>query len=293
MSEAYDPTAPEGDARAGSQYLSKRDLRIVIAGFLLLTIILWPIYLHLRRDAWKTECAHNMRSIANAMTQYAEQNDGRLPPLVQRQGRMVLLEDGYPVTWATVISPYLSPRNNMMCPAAAPEERMAVRTLRTPPVKRGIDPPRGTEYLTYGMYAPYSSLLLGVIANPGTTILIAETANRGARDTFNPIPYETTEGEDSAFDAFGIGFDNDNFVPNAETQYVTRLAFYGTRDAVFAEDAAGRHDFLIDGRRRSGVHGITAAGTLARLLPPQAQVQQGPFGPTGRWETPAQSEFQR
>jgi hypothetical protein len=233
--DQYDPDSPEGSRSLGTQYLGKKDL-LWIGGILaVLTIFLIPVYQHLKSDAEKSTCRNNLRSIGAAIQIYASGNDDRFPPIyVQGENESPYLEKGYPIVWATTVAPFLNVKASFRCPSAQNEEV----TLVTNHPERGDKPLE----LTYGMYVGLSSAAVGDVSDPDQTILVTETANEGAVNTFNPKPFTLLDGTRVPFSGFMVGWNNSNSQFDDQTQSVTRLAIYGTGDGDFDNPKASfRH----------------------------------------------------
>jgi len=122
---------------------------------------------------------------------------------------------------------------------------------------------------TYGMYVPYGGILTSLVESPDEVVLIAETSNRGAKDTFNPKPY----GENLP-DGFTIGWSNSNGTPDKSTTSVTRLAFPGSANG---PTKIGRHG--------SFLQALTASGRLISLVPDDATFNTG-GGINPHWKLP-------
>jgi hypothetical protein len=270
---AYDPSAPEGSEPSRSQYVSKKDVRIVLVGVILLAIAAYPIYKMLERNAQRSVCATNLGAIAKAISQYAEVHDERFPPIMRTGPNLEpdLGTSGYPYTWASDISEIMSPRSSFKCPAAQNEE---ITTIE------------GREKIiqsSYGMYAPYGGYLRTLVPNPDQTVLIAETTNFGALATYDPTPFKTIDGQTVKFDGFVIGWNNTNNDPDDKSDKVTRLAFPETSGGVFRKDGPMRHD--------GGIHALNCSGAmLGHLLKPTDAIVPIRRGlPGGIWEAPPAS----
>jgi hypothetical protein len=267
--QAYDPNAVDGDSYRGTNYVTKKDFRIIIAGVLVLTVMLIPIYKVLEGNSQKARCAQNMAAIANGLGQYAALHDDRFPPLMRTAGDAPDLGDkGLPFTWASDVQEFMNTRASFLCPTAQPNE-----VVNTESLKGEILP------VTYGMYAPYSGYLRSMIDDPDMTVIVAETSNYGANDTYNPLPFKDAQGRNIPFDGFAIGLNDQNFYGTENSKYVTRLAFPGSAGGKFEEKGQTRHD--------GGIHAITATGSASPLLKPNDAVVSKQFGlPGGIWRVP-------
>lgn len=269
--EAFDATAPEGEAGGRNAYISKRDLKILGLVLLVLAAFLYPVYRYLQKESHKSRCKNNLGAISKALGMYRTEHDDRFPPAYRAA------EDGLPMvnasrlayTWIDDLHQYMPPRVSFTCPAAQPSELAYVEH----PTRAGMR--LGTSY---GLYTPYSSFLHSIIENPDQQLVVAETTNGGARGSFDPLPLKSSDGLDMPYDGFVIGWDNGNAQPNAKTRAVTRLAFYGVSDGKFEEHGEGRHD--------GGCFALSAAGGLIHLPPTAAQVQIVDDLPAGQWAVP-------
>jgi len=271
MSEggAYDPTLPEGEIPRGSQYVSKRDFRVILIALAVLAVFLWPIYSILERRSQRALCAQNLKSIQEAVFLYAASKDDRLPPImVEALPNVPELEatGGVPYTWASDIQPLMNTRAKLTCPAATPEE------------VGQISVEGGQQGITYGMYMPYGGYPLTSIESRSSTVILAETSNRGARDTFDPFPLLDRNGNPSPSDSFAIGWSNTNDYPDQQSTHVTRLAFPDTKSGAFKKDGPSRHD--------EGIHAINAEGARLILKPEQAFTRPRLELPQGLWSVP-------
>lgn len=264
--QAYEPDEPEGPSR--SAYMSKNDLKWILIILAVLAVIFIPVYQQMKRQANQARCAQNVNAMFTAVTLYMESNDQRFPPIFdQLPNGSPSLHNGKPFTWASLVQPLMTARANMRCPSATPDE--------VAHVVHSEKPGESIE-LTYGMYLPLSGAYSAVLENPADTVLLAETSNHGARNTFNPKPFLDLEGRTIPVDGFAIGFDNSNFEPDGVTRSVTRLAFYNTSEGDFrSEEVIARHNEFI--------HVLYANGTLGSLSPNEAYVRHLRPYLTGIW----------
>lgn len=221
----FDPV----DETPRSSHVSGKDLRVVGIALAVFVVISAPMYMSCKRQSEKHLCKQNMRSIGAAMNLYAEANNGMYSPVYAEVGNGKPLTDakGRVFTWVSLISEYMGDRASFRCLSASPQENV-INQHRTEADKDLVS--------SYGMFALRSTQATFAFRNPSTSVLIAETCNRG-KNAYNPIPLAP-----DAQDGFLIGFDNDNFAFNKATKYATRLAFSGTEDGKFAADAKPRHD---------------------------------------------------
>ncbi|MCW5939462.1 MAG: hypothetical protein KF884_01970 [Fimbriimonadaceae bacterium] len=247
---------PDHRPRASS-YVSRKDIKWIVLILGVLTVILAPLYMDYRLQGEKAFCTQNMRAIGNAMTQYSIVNNDRFPPAYNRTAaRTPALVSGLPVTWSTQIEPYMTARQNFVCPTCKPEAKSRAVS---------ITPGKGQHDCTYGMYRALSSAARNLIANPSQIVIVAETSNLGAEGVFNPLPFSNDPKADP-YDGFLIGWDDSNDEFSTATRSVTRLAFAHTENGDFSSDRVRpRHDDII--------HAVTAEGSLRSLRPSDALVK--------------------
>lgn len=248
--DTYADDEPGGRKSSKSQYTSKKEMLIIIAILIVLGIASTPLYRNFRDQADKTACGTNMKSIQQAMMQYAVVNDDQLPPIYhvgENDAPYLSGPDNKPYVWASLIQPYISQRASFECPAAEDDEKMP--TL-------GGGGLNGDDFLlTYGMYLPMSAKPYMSLSRPQGTVLLAETSNFGAQGSYNPTPFYDIDGDVVPYDAFLIGYNDSNFGYSDETEWVTRLAFrnasngYGSL-GVEPRHKAGIYVFFIDGHRQ-------------------------------------------
>jgi hypothetical protein len=259
MAEAYD--ASEVDERPRSTHLSRKDVRVmmIVVGVLILLMI--PIYSVFKAGRDKYLCKTNLGQMFKAMGIYLEQNNERYPPafVVGENGEPNLF-DGSPYTWMSLIHDGMGERYSFACPAAG--EKEGISNLNPSAEKA---PFRSH----YGLYMPWSTYNSTLIVNESTSILVAETANGGAEETFNPNPFS------NGVDGMVIGWNDGNFEPTRETEYVTRLAFPRSKGGKFVKEGAGRHG--------KGIHVLFASGQLGFMNPTSAEVHRLGSEITGNW----------
>ena len=258
-SNAYDPDAPEGAKPRGSDYISIKDVRWIALIVIVLAVLGYPIYDHMRLDSQKTICRRNLGAISKAISSYAEIFDGRYPPLyAEGDNQSPYLENGKPVTWASVVSPYM-PKSygSFTCPSGTTDEGTPIDVQK--------DGATIAVLLSYGMYVPLATRPVQEVARPEGTILVAETSNHGARDTYSPVDFQNSKSQVVPFNGFLIGWNNSNFEWNAESKRVTHLAFYDTGNGVF-DDAKTK------GRHGDFIYSLFADGHYGHLTPSMTAV---------------------
>ncbi len=271
MSEntAYDPTAPEGESSPGSQYMTRKDAKWIVIAAVGITVAMIPVYLSMREKAYRATCVKNMNGIMEALVLYSTQHDDRFPPLFNDNGagEPDTSLGGYPYTWVSDVYSLKSDRVDFVCPSASPDE-YAYSANPT-----GGDPIPST----YGFYAPYASYSTQMVDHPETVVILAETSNHGANDTFDPLPYQSTK-----YDGFAITWNNDNKWPDQDTRQVTRLAFPGSKDGSSSK-AGARHGQVINA--------ITASRMKIFLSPGDLMTDYNPakYSLSGYWQEPVKS----
>jgi hypothetical protein len=264
--QTFDPNAPEGEDRAGSAYISRKDIKVIAIGLVALGIICTPIYLSMLENSKKARCTQNMKAIMDALNLYASEHDSRYPPLARTEGIESLVpavdNRGLVYTWASDVAPYFNQRASFKCPSATDEEAVKVDDPRDP---------KSRILLTYGMYAPYGAYPTALIENPDTAIIIGETSNQGSNESYNPMPLSGEDGTPRP-DGFVIGWDNSN------DKFVTRLALPKTKKGVFEELGLTRHP--------KGIHVLTATGEKLTVTPNSAAMKlSGSPNPFWRYPT--------
>ncbi|CAN5655664.1 hypothetical protein BH11ARM2_BH11ARM2_30110 [soil metagenome] len=271
MNDAFDPQATEDEASSKSQYLNLKDVRTLGIVMVVLVILLIPIYNMGRRNSEKARCTQNFKSMFDAINLYAKDHDDGLPPLyVIGEGGVPMVDGkGHPYTWVSDAAAYMNQRANFECPSAQPGEAVVVQSpTGGPPIVS-----------TYGMYTPYGGVKTFNIDSVDTTVLLSETSNEKANDTFDPKSFRN--------DGIAIGWDDDNFQSTLSSATVTRLAFHGSGSGNF-KDAIGRHDGRDEAGPYTGVHALTASGELIVLRPSNAKIQKRPDKlPGGLWNVPS------
>lgn len=269
MSEntAFDPNAPEGAGEAGSQYLSRKDVKWIGGTVIVLGIMMIPIYITLKEKAYKSTCVKNLNATMEALSVYAAQHDDRFPPLHdQGSDGPSVDQNGLPYTWISDINSLKSDRASFVCQTAADDE-----------ASMSVDPATGEAIpSTFGFYAPYSTYSVNMVDNPDTVVILAETSNGGSQGSYDPKPYGTTK-----WDGYGICWDNSNDWPDEETSAVTRLALRGSSGGTKDIDKAmGRHSGTI--------HAITASRLLINMKPGAmiTDYNRAKFTLAGAWQEP-------
>ena len=258
-SDAYDPGAPEGEVSGRGQYKTPRQLRQMLIGFVVIFLLLIPIYRFLLGRSQSSICTQNIKAIMQAMNIYAQNNDERFPPVARTESYFTTIPSldstGHVYTWASDLQPYMNARASFRCPAADDKELVATEDNSTN---------KKTIPLSYGMYAPYGGFLVSEVENPDQTVIISETSNEGSGRSYDPMPFHSSAGAPLP-DGFAIGWNDSNEEPSSKTLDVTRLAFQGTQGGTFKKGGDARHGTTI--------HGLTASGQEIDIAQQMARFQ--------------------
>lgn len=262
-----------------SRYVSKKDIKWLTVGLVVLLIMLFPIYSVYRNYKDQTVCAYNMNAIYQAISNYAESHDDRFPPVAEEAnshaGTPYVPDNGLLHTWVTLAFSS-DPRPSIFkCPASEPAETYPSegdqpRTGATPAKIVKVDS-------SYGMYRGYSAAMRSGIEHSSEVVLFSETSNFGAESSYDPQPF-LDHGHSVPYDGFSIGWDTGNIEPDLTTKKVTRLAFRKTSTGDLGK-AYGRHGKFI--------HAINADGGLMLLSPDSMIVHMHGQEPQVPWTVPA------
>ena len=263
-SNSFDAAAPEGDVSGGGQYVTKRDLRVMIGGSILLLLLLYPIYRLMKANSEKTICGTNLGQIYKAVSMYSLDHDDRFPPIyaTNEDNQPYIDKSGVPYTWISDVSQQMSARASFVCPSSDPLEQTVQQSKDS-----GV-----FIHSSYGMYTPYGGVARFDVENPDSTVLIVETSNHGSKGSFDPEPLK------GQYDGFSAAWSNSNFTPSSKSESISRLAFRNTANGKFGEDGSSRHP--------SGIHMVTIAGEKLLRTPPAALVQIRDGWPSGLWTVP-------
>lgn len=267
----FDPDAAD-DRPARSTHITPREVKILGAVLILFAILAWPIYIALKEDSEKYQCGRNFGDMFKATGLYMADWSDRYPPAYatapgEREAPL-LDASNRPFTWGSLIQRYARRPDTLLCPSAAREEAV-----------RAQDPSTSARDLvmTYGLYVGVAGQPQAILKNPSTTVVISETADRGAGETFDPSPLRGVDGN-PAPDGFLIGYSNGNLEPDDSTFAVTRLAYRRSKSGRFTADLPARH--------RQVNHYLFADGSIALLNAEAARVKMLGADLTGYWERP-------
>jgi len=91
------------------------ELLVVIAIIAILAAILFPVFARAREKARASSCLNNLKQIATAFMQYAQDYDGLIAP-----SQLIGPIAGTTYSWPTVIMPYLKNGQIFVCPSGEP-----------------------------------------------------------------------------------------------------------------------------------------------------------------------------
>ena len=128
------------------------ELLVVIAIIAILAAILFPVFSRAREKARQASCLSNVRQIASAISQYAQDYDERFPPRYYRLNPNV---SGGP-TVGDLTQPYVRNTQIFTCPSAT---RLGV--------------------YTYGYYGALNWRSLAEVGSPSETVILGDTAQVG------------------------------------------------------------------------------------------------------------------
>lgn len=80
------------------------ELLIVVAVVVLLAGLLFPVFARAKDKACQTCCIHNLKQMALGMLMYSDDNDARLPPVLEHDTDSGPL---FPMTWMARLQPYV------------------------------------------------------------------------------------------------------------------------------------------------------------------------------------------
>lgn len=219
----------------------------------------------LKQNADRTVCKRNLNAINKALQVYMVDNNDRFPPAFAEAAPGVpLLVQGHPFTWMSLIYDALPERASFLCPTVPRE----LATINAAPSAEGV-----AFASSYGMYAPRAGNTSQFVANDDA-ILVSETMPAGLSDTANPVPLKDSDGNPIRDDGFLIGWNTSNESPEG-AQYVTRLAFSGSK--------GGKLDSGLSGRHGQDIYALTVGGQLVLLKSPEAEIQRLGSELVGRW----------
>ncbi|MCC6403075.1 MAG: hypothetical protein IT207_03615 [Fimbriimonadaceae bacterium] len=245
-----------------SRYTSRKDVIAILVILAVLAAVALPAYQGMVREGQKVENKENLRAIWNAISTYSQDNNDRLPPTYYELGDGVAAHvDGLPVAWPTLVASGLGPRASFMSRAA--QESEVARVVPATKSEKGLA-------VTYGMYRGLSCVPTTYIPSENESILLTDSANRGARGSFDPSPLLDEEGKPADHDGFVLGWDDSNREYTPETKRVTRLAVF-------------REGGKVVTRFGKSLYGVTAAGQLVELAPGDDEVDFLYPTLTGAW----------
>lgn len=140
-----------------------------VVAFLLIACLYWSAGNH-RNVQRRSSCQSNLKQIALAVAQYAQDFEGRFPPKVVGNTRVVgwSLSDysGLPVGWADALQPQLRTESRYLCPEAPPRPMPTLRHSQ----RRA----RQSGYTDYWLNANLSGVTKKAVVAPTATLLVGE-----------------------------------------------------------------------------------------------------------------------
>jgi prepilin-type processing-associated H-X9-DG protein len=244
--------------RAG---LTRLEKLAIGAALLAVLVVLIPLYQQLVDIKRTADCLSNLKEIATALNLYQMDYNSTLPVAyyARADGTPQLDEQGRPLTWVLGISGYAHKdlARILRCPA----DPLGGSTVITHP----RDPQRVLR-LSYGFYAPLSGRKVSDLAQPGQTVLIADSVAGGQLGAIDPMPL--ADGNDG----FLLSFDDRLFAPTAQSRFIARLAVWRIRES----------DEWKEGNLRAfhskGVNVLHADGHVATLSPTIVRLEREPEG---------------
>ncbi len=264
---SHKPDEPEESSQVRKhRYVSKRDIIIIVCVLFAVIGLCYPIWREWQKRGQQAFCEQNVKAIGMAIQGYCIDNSDRLPPthyVTDALGTPAFEpETGTIVSWASLVAPYMTARQNFVCPSADTQEALKTYTMRQGDEK--------TIGLTYGMYRGLSSVSTIMIPDPGSSVLVAETSNHGSNSTFDPLGFPAAQP-----DGFLIGWNDGNLDFTKRSLWVTRLAFAHTNLGQFSKGGVPRHD--------GGLNALSADLHLRKLGPADAQVHHDGPRLSGMW----------
>ena len=137
------------------------ELLVVIAILGILAALLLPALARAKAQGYQAQCVNNLKQLGTAIQMYADEHDDRLPgPLWQ--GLYATYYDDT-VRMPYYIAPYLG------LPAASPTVRKAPMAICTMSVKKGSQPPAGTDPRALKQHVSY--IVSVAVASSTTEVL--------------------------------------------------------------------------------------------------------------------------
>lgn len=147
------------------------ELLVVITILALLAAILFPVFSRARENARRSSCQSNMKQLMLAVTQYTQDNDERLPPI------MMVVAGQH--CWAQFIQPYVKSTSVFLCPSDSTKSDTALDY----PSNISNSPMWGNRFfMSYGMnslfttasHPVYNGLLTSQAQKPASTVYLAD-----------------------------------------------------------------------------------------------------------------------
>ena len=244
--------------RSGLTRLEKLAISAAIVVVLLVLIPLYQQLVDIKRTA---DCLSNLKEIATALNLYEMDYGGALPIAyyARADGQPQQDAHGRPLTWVLGISGYAHKdlARILLCPADPLQGSTKITHPRNPQQVLG---------LSYGFYAPLSGRKVSDLAQPGLTVLIADSVAGGQLGTIDPIPLANGN------DGFLLSFDDGLFMPTARSRFIARLAVWRIRNE------NGWQTGNLRAFHGKGVNVLHADGHVATLDPAIVRLERDPDG---------------
>jgi len=195
--------------------LTRLEKLAIATAVVVVVLVLIPLYQQLLDIKRTADCLSNLKEIATALNLYQMDYGGALPVAyyARADGQPQTDAAGRPLTWVHSISSYVRKELDriLVCPA----DPLRGSTRLTHP----RDPKRELR-LSYGFYSPLSARKPSELAQPGQTVLIADSVAGGQLGTIDPNPMLNGN------DGFLLSFDDSLFAPTKRSQFIARLAVW-------------------------------------------------------------------
>jgi hypothetical protein len=257
-----EPLQELGVSKKRRPNLTRVDRWVISVAFLVLFLLLLPVYFAVLEQNFFQQCAMNLKDIGQALQLYIEDTGG-LPTAYRIQTGDG--SDNAPPAWVVALSSYkrtkASGKSIFTCPTAQKDANSNIDGLE----------------LSYGFYAGASGALETDIPNKDGMIVVAETVRGGLFGTNNPMPMDNNDG-------YLIAFDDSNGMPTKKSRYITRLAIsrYNTKKGWDdPENLNPRHGFR-------GINVLFANGSVSPIMPSDMVIRRDMSGNIRRpWLLPS------
>jgi prepilin-type processing-associated H-X9-DG protein len=241
--------------------LTRLEKLAIAAAVVVGVLVLIPLYQQLLDIKRTADCLSNLKEIATALNLYQMDYGGALPVAyyARADGQPQTDAAGRPLTWVHSISSYIRKELDriLVCPADPLRGSTRITHPRDPTRELG---------LSYGFYLPLSARKPSELAQPGQTVLIADSVAGGQLGTIDPIPLLNGN------DGFLLSFDDSLLAPTERSQFIARLAVWRIRSE--GEWRAGN----LRAFHSKGVNVLHADGHVATRDPTIIRLEREPDG---------------